>query len=219
MNPAAIRQLRKSLSHREIATPRFLLRWVAWEATQFRTLVAAAHARGWAVKDAETVLDDAKISSMASFEKTLRALLDSTETPIVPETWEVLLQVEKIRNKLVHGVQSFGPATLDRLSDFLDIVTDHSASWIGTIEFPTQPHAKPVIDPLARLKPHGRRGQTALPEAELRALIKKAAGANLDKRPRPAQLPVAKVRKMVDEVMKSVERRQASPSVVRAEQE
>jgi hypothetical protein len=59
MKPGTIGQFQSALKTREVATARFMLRWIAWEAVQFRTLVEVVHAKGWSVADAEEVVDAA----------------------------------------------------------------------------------------------------------------------------------------------------------------
>ncbi len=128
MKPSEITRLARSIPQREVAQSRFLLRWIGWEALQHRVLIVACHANGWAVSDAEDVLDAARISSMQRFREALEKLVGST-LDLNETVWNKMLTIEMIRNKFVHGLVSPGPEILNELSKYIESVVIGRIPW------------------------------------------------------------------------------------------
>jgi hypothetical protein len=106
----------------EQALAAFLMSWVAWEALRHRLLRELAHDQGWSMKDAQTALGNLRISSMGNTSDTLRKLNAKganawEERPAA--IWKVLLGIETIRHRVVHGARTTAPAHLNAATAFV----------------------------------------------------------------------------------------------------
>jgi hypothetical protein len=151
MKPNEIKRLGRAHDLGEVAMSRFIMRYVGWEALQFRTLVVACWAKGWSVEDAELVLDASGVSSIRRFKEVLEKILDRPPR-FNSNVIELLEIAETTRNKLVHGVIRPSKGVLDELSEVLADVVAGRLVWLET----TKIRKVDVAEPLQALRKHKR---------------------------------------------------------------
>jgi hypothetical protein len=154
MKPAEIRMLTGPLPPGLHPAHRFLMRWIAWEATRFRTLVAVAHARGWDAKDAEALLSASHVGSMDVFRERLTKLAgeELSKNALVPEAWDAVHLMQPVRNKLIHGAQTFAPAVLHEMTGFVEVVLTRPEVWLRPLPLVNhRGQETTVADPLGKL--------------------------------------------------------------------
>lgn len=194
MKPAEIRMLTGPLPPGLHPAHRFLMRWIAWEATRFRTLVAVAHARGWDAKDAEALLSASHVGNMDGFRARLIKLAGAelSKNALVPEAWDALHLMQPVRNKLIHGAQTFAPAVLHEMTDFVEVVLTRPEVWLRPLPLVNhRGQETTVADPLAKLSRTARPPRHAI---ELEPLL-----SDNDKRRGSRALPQPR------EVMQAIE--------------
>ena len=147
MNPAIIRQCintcRQSLANEECQyadyIANFLLAWSTWEALQTRFIRVAIHHQGWLIKDADTVLARARISSMSSAAKVLTKLQikhPSEWGGKSTKTWNALLGIEPLRNTITHGFRTTSPDKL-RIATAIVVAALEDRTWLSCVDVPS----------------------------------------------------------------------------------
>ena len=173
MRPSSIRKLACSSDEHEIATSRFLMRWIAWEAFMFRLIVTTANDQGWSVKDAEVVVDSARASSARGYRDLLHRLTGQ-QGLFVQDVWNAITTIERVRNKVAHGVLGQSTGKLDTYSAFLKQLVLRPKGWILTpldssgVLQPRRPvlNPKPIAQLYDKLQVRPARAQEPLPRSQ-----------------------------------------------------
>jgi hypothetical protein len=197
MNPKATKDIVKHARQHLATNPRsfeealaaFLMSWVAGEALRHRLLRELAHDQGWSMKDAQTALGNLRISSMGHTSDTLRKLNAKganawEERPAA--IWKVLLGIETIRHRVVHGARTAAPAHLNAATAFVLAAVEDGLRANGWL-------SKVSADGVVRKGPLGNR-RTPHPKSTAKTMEKLEAvlNANVPRRDRTRpEMPTA----------------------------
>lgn len=166
MNPATIRGCIHACADQysrdevgmaaRIAT--FLATWSTWEALRTRYIRVAIHHQGWLIKDADTVLATARISSMKRAAEII-ALLGITHpaqwSGDSGTVWRALQLIEPIRHKLTHGFRTTDPQKV-RLATAITLAALKDHRWLETTQIRLFCNGNDVIKVGSILQPRTR---------------------------------------------------------------